>query len=104
MPEIRTCITGTRFTGRAGMVAVERLRAGDPVLLRRDPINPHDRNAVLCLSEHDIRLGFVPRITNPRIAAALDSGRQVVAVVHETADIRRGFVKREAGITVSWEG
>jgi HIRAN domain-containing protein len=51
------------------------------LVLRRDPANEHDPNAVAVLTGDGSPLGFVPREVAAPLAAALDEGRTWSAVV-----------------------
>ncbi len=54
------------------------LRAGDPLVLVREPDNPHDPNAVR-VEWRGRKLGYVPRRDNPALAWALDRGEALHA-------------------------
>jgi hypothetical protein len=55
---------------------------GRPLILRRDPDNEHDPNAIAVHPDGGgAQLGWVPREVAPRIAADLDAGRPWAAVV-----------------------
>lgn len=101
---IPTVLVGTGFRGHGAKAAVALMRAGDEVTLEREPGNPHDKLAVGChyLGRH---VGYIPRQANPRIAAALDEGRNVTCVVREPpVVVRNQIVRVEPKLTVSWEG
>ena len=48
--------------------------AGDGLVLRREPANPHDSRAIEVLTEHGTKLGYVPRVDNAALASLLDAG------------------------------
>jgi HIRAN domain len=73
MTQWRTIIVGTKFRGKAAVVALGQLRQGDALELRREPDNPHDSNAIAVYHGSD-HLGYVPRTETPGIAAAIDAG------------------------------
>jgi hypothetical protein len=100
MPELNTVITGSNFKGKAAVAAVARLRAGDPVTVYREPQNRHDANAV-AVTAFDLPIGYIPRVCNAALAAALDEGLEATAVVTEPALIA-GKVIREPKLLVSW--
>jgi hypothetical protein len=54
---------------------------GRVLVLRRDPDNEHDPNAVAVETDTGEQLGFVPRAVAERLAPALDRGRTWSAVV-----------------------
>ncbi len=59
------------------------IRPGDPVTLRREPRNPHDRKAV-ALYWHGRKLGYLPRVDNSVISNLLDQGALLDATVQGT--------------------
>jgi hypothetical protein len=67
---------------RDGLVLGERL------LLRAEPENPHDANAVAVYRADGVMLGYVPRIANQPIARLLAQGARIDAVVVERLDVR----------------
>jgi hypothetical protein len=54
---------------------------GAPLVLRREPGNEHDPNAIAVLSADGGRLGWVPREVAASIAGSLDAGEPWSAVV-----------------------
>ena len=56
------------------------LRTGDKLLLKREPENRHDANAIR-VEWNGHQLGFVPRAENRALAAAMDRGEKVEARV-----------------------
>lgn len=101
MTEIATVIVGTKFYGAKALDAMDRMRVGDAVTLRRNE-HPKDLNAVEC---HflGVFIGYIPRITNPAIARAFDVGKTPIATVTECGRIAAGKVKAEPKIIVRWE-
>jgi hypothetical protein len=61
-----------------------RLRVGDPLELRREPDNPHDRNAV-AVAWRGRKLGYVPRSANAALAWGLDRGAPLRARISRLA-------------------
>ena len=59
---------------------VDRIHVGDSLTLRREPDNPHDRNAIQVLWQGHL-LGFVPRRENKAVARAMDQGNLLIARV-----------------------
>src|SRR3546814_12133442 len=55
--------------------SVPTLAAGDRVVLRREPDNPHDRRAIEVLDARGAKLGYVARIDN---SAGPQNGRAAV--------------------------
>lgn len=63
--------------------AVRRCRPGDKVLLRAQPDNPHDPNAIAVYNTDGEQLGFVPAALAARMAglAAAGTGAQITEVL-----------------------
>lgn len=59
---------------------VDRIRVGDLLTLKREPDNPHDRNAIQVFWQGHM-LGFVPRRENKAIARAMDRNQPLIARV-----------------------
>src|SRR4051794_39514171 len=79
---------GLRTAGVAGAAAHhddvlqgEDLAPGAPLTLRRDPGNPHDRQAIAVHAPAGGRLGFVPRDVAAELAPRLDAGEPWSAVL-----------------------
>lgn len=102
MPEIPTCIVGTKFQGHLALEALAKMRPGSQVLLERDPDNQHDDNAVKCWFL-GVFVGYVPRQANPRIAAALDAGKRLTCTVKAGPEFRGKNIDREPSIVIEWE-
>lgn len=105
MTEISTVIVGTSFKGQQAVDAVGMMAVGQAVRLVRDRGNRYDANAVAC-HYLGISVGFVPRVANPRVAAAMDAGAEPVAFVTAPATVNHGRsglrVKVEPKIKISW--
>ena len=70
------------FQYHGGEHVWESLRVGDPLVLVREPHNPHDERAV-ALYWHGVKLGYVPRDENTAVAQMLDRGERLSArIVH----------------------
>ena len=65
----------------AHALASDGAAPGRPLVLRRDPENPHDPNAIAVLTAAGEQLGFVPRELALELAAALDAGERWSAIV-----------------------
>ena len=59
----------------------EPLTIAEPLLLRREPDNPHDSLAIIVLARTDQKLGYVPRHRNPVLARLMDAGKTLIAEV-----------------------
>ena len=58
-PSVQLRVAGVSFEGRQEAVAA--LGAGDSLLLEREPLNPHDANAVHVATLNGQSIGYVPR-------------------------------------------
>lgn len=66
------------------------MRVGDPLLLVREPDNPHDGNAVR-VEWRDRKIGYVPRSENAALARFMDRGQRPEArIVALSQRKRRG--------------
>ena len=99
MTAFRTVVVGSHFRGHVAVEAVGRLRKGDALQLRREPDNRHDRNAI-AIYYAGLKIGFIPKLVNPRIAPLMDRGDQLEAVVDAPAEMSRGTIVIEPKITV----
>lgn len=66
------------FQYYAGEALWADMRPGDPLLLVREPDNPHDANAVR-VEWRGVKLGYLPRAENRAVAAEMDRGTAVAA-------------------------
>lgn len=76
VPLFQCALAGFQFYG--GERCWDRLRLYDPLILRREPKNPHDPRAVR-VEWCDVVLGYVPRESNDTVAQMLDAGKRVHA-------------------------
>ena len=76
-------LAGFRYHGAGGVW--RELRVGDRLELAREPLNPHDANAVAVLW-HGHKLGYVPRRENAALAWGLDRGTQLRARISALAE------------------
>jgi len=58
----------------AAALASDEVEPGRPLVLRREPDNPHDPNAIAVLTPGGEQVGWVPRDLAERIAPELDAG------------------------------
>ena len=79
---------GLVVTGVAGAaqhhgeaLATEEAAPGRPLELRRDAVNPHDANAIAVHLPGGAQLGWVPRAVAAALAAELDAGGSLAAVI-----------------------
>jgi len=97
--EIPTCIVGTRWRGERALAAIAGMKPGDTVQLVRDSGNAHDAYAIAC-HYRGLHVGFVPRQVNRAVAAAMDRGAIVTAIIEAPAQIARGYIKTEAKLRI----
>jgi hypothetical protein len=65
--------------GPAACDACIALEEGGPVILAREPDNPHDRNAIKCLDLFGREMGYVQRAVAAIVAKWMDEGFMVSA-------------------------
>lgn len=73
MAQMLTYVVGSQYHPGA-REAVGKLRKGEELSLRREPENPHDRNAVAVHNCQGRKLGYVPRQDAGAIAKVIDTG------------------------------
>jgi hypothetical protein len=61
------------------------LREGEPLHLKREPTNPHDRHAVAVWFRNE-HLGYVPRRENRTLATLMDQGERPQATLIRLLD------------------
>ena len=61
--------------------AFEGIRAGDKLILRREPENRFDENAILVLDATERKLGYLPEKDNTVFARLLDAGKYLYAKI-----------------------
>jgi hypothetical protein len=66
------------------------LALGERLLLRAEPDNPYDANAVAVHRADGPMLGFIPRVANEPIARLLAAGARIDAEVVERLHVRNG--------------
>lgn len=69
-------------------LAMTELEEGTPLVLRREPGNPHDELAIEVLTTQGLKIGYVPRRRNTAVARLLDAGRDGVVSVVEIDESR----------------
>ncbi len=57
------------------------LSPSDHLILRRQPTNPYDSNAIEIFTTDNIKLGYVPAAVNQPYAELMDQGEQVKAKI-----------------------
>ena len=104
----RTFVIGVRGEshnnddGASRQDIIRRMRANEPVQLKADPTNPHDRWAVKVLTQSGEQIGWLP--SDARDADALLKGEPIEAVVHAvrggTTWIKRLLGKKSVGVVL----
>jgi len=74
--EIRTNVVGVTYEGRQSIVA--QLNVGETVLLRREPTNYHDKNAIMVLRTNGQQIGYIKREMAAWLARKMDQHREPV--------------------------
>lgn len=87
LPLFDFAIAGGFYHGLAAVV--DDLVVGESLVLRSEPGNPHDANAVEVLRHDGRKLGYVPRAANEPVARLLGRQARVQAVVVGRLDVRR---------------
>ena len=83
--EINTEVVGVNFNGRQAVVG--KLRVGEEVLLRREPTNPYDPNAIKVERRDGEQFGYLNRYLAADLAAIFDLHREPVpAIVTHISD------------------
>lgn len=81
-----TSVAGVTFRNPDGsnrQAIVGSLREGEALTLRREPSNPHDRNAIAVLDQSGRQVGFIPRNEAVTLARSLDAGSHADAEVEK---------------------
>ena len=104
----RTFLVGVRGEshnnddGASRQDIIRRMRANEPVQLRADPTNQHDRWAVKVLTQSGEQIGWLP--SDARDADALLKGEPIEATVHGCAAVQpgsSGFLARNLLVSFS---
>ncbi len=64
-----------------GPSLINSLRAGDQLVLTREPANPHDDKAIAVYTSCGGKLGYIPAYINETPALQMDAGRKFAAQV-----------------------
>ena len=74
-----THVAGTPYHEAA--VEAKSLKAGDQLVLKREPENSHDELAIAVLGRNGAKLGYIPRNQNAVLARLMDAGKQICAEI-----------------------
>ena len=83
LPLCRCFIAGFQY--HQGRAVLPTLVAGEPLILQREPLNPHDPLAIAVRTAAGGKLGYLPRRLNEIPASLMDSGRSMAAVITSVA-------------------
>ena len=75
--EIDTRVVGVTFEGRQAVVA--KLHVGEEILLRREPYNPYDSNAIRVERLDREQIGYINRFLAADLASIFDSHGECVS-------------------------
>ena len=64
-----------------GDTSIARLKAGDPLRLKREPANTHDEMAIAVYAHDGVKLGYIHRFLNIIPSGMLDRGTELTAMV-----------------------
>ena len=78
-------IAGTQYHDMSENKDLARLRADDPLYLRREPQNPYDEYAIAVYTRSNQMIGYIPRHQNRTVARIMDQGVTVTATVEKVA-------------------
>ncbi len=76
---------------------VDKLETGDKLILKRQPENRFDENAILVLDQKERKLGYVPEKDNIVFTRLMDAGKYLTAKV---VDINDAGYFRKVGIEI----
>lgn len=71
MEQINSKIAGVSFRQED----VKTLKEGQELILKREPTNQYDSNAIQILTKEDVMIGFINRRLAEQIAPILDKGK-----------------------------
>ncbi|MBS9777538.1 MAG: HIRAN domain-containing protein [Gammaproteobacteria bacterium] len=74
-------IHGSHYYDCLVLVKQGKLCVGEPVILRREPDNEYDKNAIEVLTRNNMKLGYLPKKDNVVIAALIDQKCEMFSYV-----------------------
>lgn len=81
-------LVGTRFRGEAALRLLAELPKGEPLILLREPDNPHDPNAVQVWAR-GTHIGYLKGTQCRPVARAMDAAARVDSVEQGDPGVRR---------------
>ena len=82
-------VAGTAYIKDASIF--DDLKEGNELILRREPDNRFDENAILVLDQQSRKLGYVPEKENTVFARLMDAGKYLIAKVTDIE--KRGSIR-----------
>lgn len=96
---LATYVAGTAY--HQAHEASATLRAGDRLVLQREPRNDYDPRAIEVRTRSGAMLGYLPRVQNPALASLMDAGFEVTARIRRiTPDRRQPDIRLDVALTV----
>lgn len=89
-----TKVVGVSFEGRQDFIRT--LTSGSPLLLRREPDNPHDPHAIKVTTASGEQIGYLSARVAARLAPSIDSGARYTTTVSQVT----GGGERHQGVNV----
>lgn len=77
-----THVAGTSYLDDPEDLAT-RLNSGDQFIMKREPNNEHDTNAILLFTKQGEKAGYLPRRKNEVIARLMDAGKTLFAQIDD---------------------
>lgn len=99
-----TRLAGVSYEGRQQYV--EKITADTPLLLKREPQNPYDANAIAvyaCFDHEEQKIGYIPKVMAQAIAERMDAGEFVFVQFLEKKSESYNGVDYEKGEWTAWE-
>jgi hypothetical protein len=94
---METHVAGTIYYEAAA--EAKSLKAGQQLVLRREPDNHHDELAIEVLRQTGARLGYIPRNQNGVLARLMDAGKQICAEI-ATCDAEDPWTKIDIEVSM----
>jgi hypothetical protein len=85
-----TLVVGARHMGLPALKACLELQNGAPLILAREPGNPHDANAIKLLDMFGRPVGYVQREVAAIVARWMDEGFLVSSKVIKAPNLKNG--------------
>jgi len=73
-------VAGTMYVDDI-LAKAEQIKVGTPLVLRRDPKNECDHNAIGIYTTGNVHIGWIPMKKNQIIARLMDAGKMMIAKV-----------------------